>query len=329
MSSGEITADKAKKQRSPNYPAVSLKEAVERVGKIYKADGKVGSPAEAAAKHMGYSGLHGKALTVLSALAKYGLTQNKAGRVVPTSTAISILEYSPDREQNIKARRDAALSPAMYRELVNEFKAHGRLPTDDSLRPDLITKKGFTRKAVGGFLHDFRESLEYAGLLEGNTLKLSPDEGSGGEKNGEDVEIVVGSFVQWASRGIDQFTKPKQVVGITDDRAWAFLEGSPTGVPMSELTVQEQPVTTARTTVPPANPFYAPPRDRDDQDDPSLAQVRTMLDEGPVLLSLPDELSKESVAELEYWMHGVLRRARRKAGLEPESKTDQPDKNKK
>lgn len=41
------------------------------------------------------------------------------------------------------------------------------------------------------------------------------------------------------------------------------------------------------------------------------------LDEGPVVLTWPKKLSAESVAELEYWLEGLVRRARRKAGIDP------------
>jgi hypothetical protein len=50
---------------------------------------------------------------------------------------------------------------------------------------------------------------------------------------------------------------------------------------------------------------------------PNLVELRTILDEGPVVLYCPDNLSQDSVEELQYWLGGIMRRARRKAGLEP------------
>ena len=41
-------------------------------------------------------------------------------------------------------------------------------------------------------------------------------------------------------------------------------------------------------------------------------------DEGPVVLQWPETMSKESFEEFEYWVKGILRRGRRKAGLPPD-----------
>lgn len=169
------TTEKKKKPRSPNYPAVSLKEAVRRTKLIFDKDGRAGGPTESAAKHIGYSGTHGKALSVLSALSKFGLTDNKGGRITPTKAAIEVITFSPGQERHDTALKEAALLPDIYREIVEQYGDAGELPSDESLKPELVTDWKFTPKAVDGFLEDFRESLEYAGLLVGNVLKLSCD----------------------------------------------------------------------------------------------------------------------------------------------------------
>lgn len=168
-----------KRQRSPNYPAVSLRNAVERARKLYAADGRPGSTIEGALRHLGFSGSHGQAMTVLSALKKFGLIEDKAGRIVPTKLAVDVFEFSEDHERHRAALRQMVLNPGIYLELVDQFREHGRLPSDASLKPELVTDMGFNPKAVTGFLADFRDSLEYAGLLVGNELKLSTDTGDG------------------------------------------------------------------------------------------------------------------------------------------------------
>ncbi|MFL5243032.1 MAG: hypothetical protein ACJ8FY_13070 [Gemmataceae bacterium] len=173
MSDEKESAGK-KRERSPNYPAIGLRDAVEhRVRKLYKADGRPGSPIDTAIKHFGYASPHGQALAVVSALKKFGLVEDRHGRIVPTSLAINILEYGPENSEHIEAKKQAALKPEIYAEIVEQYSEHQRLPSDDALRSDLIVKKKFNPKAVTGFLKDFRDTLEYAGLLEGNTLKLS------------------------------------------------------------------------------------------------------------------------------------------------------------
>ncbi len=52
---------------------------------------------------------------------------------------------------------------------------------------------------------------------------------------------------------------------------------------------------------------------------------RITLDEGAVVLQWPEELSAASVMELEYWINGVLRRAKRRAGLKQCNSTETRD----
>jgi hypothetical protein len=56
---------------------------------------------------------------------------------------------------------------------------------------------------------------------------------------------------------------------------------------------------------------------------PGMADERTTLDEGAVTLTYPDSLSPESVTEFEYWIEGVKRRLRRKAGVKTSTAPDQ------
>jgi len=55
----------------------------------------------------------------------------------------------------------------------------------------------------------------------------------------EQKTINVGDLVQWASDGVDQFDTPRRVRGmqVHDQQEWAFVEGSETRMPVSELTV--------------------------------------------------------------------------------------------
>ena len=167
--------EKQGRHRSPNYPAVSLPDAVERVKALVDKDGKAGTPMEAAAKHIGFSGAHGTARTVLSALKKFGLTSDQRGRVVPTQLAVDIINFPPDSSRNKAARQTAALSPLIYKQLVDQYAEMGNVPSPESLKPELIADMGFNPKAVDAFIRDFFSSLEYAGILEGNRLSLSGD----------------------------------------------------------------------------------------------------------------------------------------------------------
>ena len=55
----------------------------------------------------------------------------------------------------------------------------------------------------------------------------------------EQKTVNIGDLVQWASDGVDQFDTPRRVraVQMHDQQEWAFVDGTATAVPMSELTV--------------------------------------------------------------------------------------------
>ena len=60
---------------------------------------------------------------------------------------------------------------------------------------------------------------------------------------------------------------------------------------------------------PPPNPLF--------KATPVMTKDIMTLDEGMAILHWPAELKPESVHEFEYWINGLLRRVRRKAGLKP------------
>jgi hypothetical protein len=165
---------KKRRVRSPAYPAESLEAAVGRVKKLYEADNESGSTVESAAVHMGFNKAHGEALSVLAGLKKFGLVELRGDRVVVTKRAVSILFFA-DQERGQNARREAVMLPQLYRELFNRFKGK-KLPSDQTLRSELIADKGFNPKAVDGFLKDFRASLVYAGISTEKPLDSSGEE---------------------------------------------------------------------------------------------------------------------------------------------------------
>jgi hypothetical protein len=161
------------KHRSPNYPQLTLEEAVGKVRVLYTEDGKHGAPMQAALEHLGFSSMHGHARATLSALKKFGLIEDKGGRVAPTARAIDLLVFDPDQERHITALQEAALAPTLHRTLWDQSVAEERLPSDRSLRQQLITDHDFNPKTVDNFIRDFKSTLEFAGLLNGNKLVLS------------------------------------------------------------------------------------------------------------------------------------------------------------
>jgi hypothetical protein len=60
-----------------------------------------------------------------------------------------------------------------------------------------------------------------------------------GHRHGKGLAPQVGDYVQWTSDGVDQFKPARKVRQIQDRHAW--VDGSQTGMPISEVTVVEPP----------------------------------------------------------------------------------------
>jgi len=170
----DATDSKKPRHRSPNYPTVGLREAVTRVRKLYEADGKAGAPSELAAVHIGFAKPHGQAMSVLAALKKFGLLSEVNGRWVPSQRAIEILNLPETDERRQRSLRDAALSPEIYRQLVEAHKDTG-WPKNDVLESELVTYRNFNPNSVGEFVKELRDSLEFAGLSELSSLDLDTE----------------------------------------------------------------------------------------------------------------------------------------------------------
>lgn len=144
--------------RSPNYPAISLADAVKRIETVHAREHQHPAAREVVVKGMGYSGIHGTSLGALSAAMKYGLLEQdgKGEDYRVTDRAIAIL-HPHNPAEKAEAIRAAARSPSLFNELLEHFK--GVLPSDDNLRAYLI-RRGFTQSSLPAVVQAFRETME-------------------------------------------------------------------------------------------------------------------------------------------------------------------------
>ncbi|MEA1943248.1 MAG: hypothetical protein U9P68_13465 [Pseudomonadota bacterium] len=149
------------RMRSPNFPALTLEEAMKVAGELYSKVRKVTLDREAAAKELGYSGLTGRSLKVLGALNQYGLIDNVAkGKCHVTDLAETALHGFPEEEKAGAIRR-AARAPALFRAIYDEY-GEG-IQSEHAIR-SLLLKRGFTDKGVESALQNFLATQRFAAL---------------------------------------------------------------------------------------------------------------------------------------------------------------------
>jgi hypothetical protein len=149
--------------RSPNYPAITLADAISRVDTLYRKEHKHPTPREVLAKDLGYGSWNGASSAVISALSKYGLLEaaNKEGVFRVSEDAIDILLHHPGEPDRRRAIEKAAFKPALFSELYSVFGKS--LPSDHNLRTFLL-KKDFNQNTVDGVIRIYRDTIEFVNV---------------------------------------------------------------------------------------------------------------------------------------------------------------------
>jgi hypothetical protein len=314
----------AKIHRSPTYPYLTIEDAIKSAQTIYDKEKRHAVPVEVIAQHAGYKDLKSSsAMRSVASLNHYGLVEEDGSgddrKMKLSNRALDILlAESPTSDTRLSAIRTAAAAPSIHQKILQQFPAG--LPSNPTLKNYLIRELNFNDSQVDTFIAKFRKTVDFAKLYSENAG------GKESEHEHEDPPAdkpMPGDKVLW--KGPSDFLAPGiyAVGGLADDGHWVFLQGVPQGVPVSDVKVHKQ----ESLDLPPRNPGYGKPDAIDDQDKPGMEIDRTNLKEGTVVLHWPSELTEESVEELDYWLKGVLRRARRKAGLPPDRTNPRGDSN--
>ena len=144
------------KIRSPNYPGISLPDAIERIKKIHAKAHTHKTDALTMARAAGYGGLNGAALTVLSALKKYDLLEEIGKEVRVSTLAMSIIADPIDSEDRRKAIQTSAFAPNLFLEIRKQFP--DSIPGDEIVRSFLL-KRSFSASSVDTAIRAFRETM--------------------------------------------------------------------------------------------------------------------------------------------------------------------------
>ncbi len=163
------TEDRAKKERSPSFPFIPLRKAVERSEAAMASHKRSATRTTAIGETWGYSPASSGLIQTVAALKAYGLL-NDVGRGEDRRVALSDLALrilSDDRPgARETALRDAATRPKLLKEYISSWSTSR--PSDSHCLSELTLDRGFNREAAKGFLRVFDDNLAFAGLKEGD-----------------------------------------------------------------------------------------------------------------------------------------------------------------
>lgn len=311
--------EKQPRFRSPPFPYIGLAKALSKAEQLYGAVRHHSAALPTAAKAWETGAKSSATLQSAGALIQYGLLEDEGSadsrKVKLTPLALKIvMDRRPGSADRAAALKQAALTPKAFSELYEQYGTTREI--DEALLIHALTverlqqgKAPFSEESASDVVRIYRDSLQYAGF---NDSDKKLDEGE--TESEEDERKIstprspakVGDFVQWVSGGAVQFNEPTAVRAISDDNEWAFVEGSQTGIAMSELEVVAAP---RQNRAPPTLPLpeqeptvydRADPRDKDRMkvvwegslihisatvDKDGLKRLRKKLDAMEVLLS--------------------------------------------
>lgn len=156
------------KTRSPEYPAISLKEAIDRVKMVYGKDYQNRLPKKVIAEHMGYKGLSGASLPIISALTKYGLLDGRGDETRVSDLAVALIAHAPGTPERTAALHTASSLPELFVELDKRFP-DGKA-SDQALRSYLLTSK-FIPGAADAAIRSYRDTKQLVDAESGGYIE--------------------------------------------------------------------------------------------------------------------------------------------------------------
>ena len=249
---------KQKRFRSPAYPAITLQKAVERATELYTNALHHPAPVPVLATSWGYGKKSSGLFATIAALKQFGLLVDEGTgpkrRFKLTSPAIRIVrDPDPDSEKRCEALRVAALAPKIHKELWEKYGLGGLSGSMDMTLKSYLTvdrsddgEAPYSDGVADEVIGEYKATFAFAGLAESGTVstenKLEQDSGNLNKPPPPET-AKIGDFIQWTANGQDQFHIPRQVTWVSDDGAHIRVHGSMTGIPTTETSIVDPPMT--------------------------------------------------------------------------------------
>jgi hypothetical protein len=220
------TQKRPKAGRSPAYPSVSLKTAIEKAAAQLEQEGKYAIPMPSAFTAWGYGEKSSGGRDVRASMRYFGLIsiegEGDGAKVKLTDDALRVLlDERPDQTEKKAIMKRLALNPSAHKKLWSKFT--DGIKSDATAAHYLIFEEGFNKAAADALIAEFKETAAYAGIYEPDSIPviLNPD---GGEDDHDEDETPEPE----TPAGRNPST-PKGKVALMDTERVAFIEESQPG----------------------------------------------------------------------------------------------------
>ncbi len=203
--------------RSPNYPRITLDEALGKIKGVYDKQHNYAADKEVVSVNLGYGGINGGSQAMMGALGSYGLLIKEGKGFKVSDEAVSILELPDDSSQRIDLIKSIAISPDVFAVLNDEYGE--KIPPNELIRHFLIKKK-FLPKAASEVIRIYRANLEFVNQLDFEYNKYSNKDKIADNTKGNEMQGQLANQGQWQNQQIPLPLK---------DGSQVIVDISPTG----------------------------------------------------------------------------------------------------
>lgn len=155
--------------RSPNFPSMSLGEAVDAIKKVFAAEGRSKVPKLSVVKPLGYSSMNGRSLSVLGALKAYGLLDGRADDMRISQEGFILSNAPVDSVEYREALLACFRAPSAFQFFTED---------DEGASPDTLKwklqKSGFQADAAERLVRVYRDSHDLVNAVRGEYKKVIP-----------------------------------------------------------------------------------------------------------------------------------------------------------
>ncbi|HEX8342399.1 MAG TPA: hypothetical protein VF624_15960, partial [Tepidisphaeraceae bacterium] len=148
--------------RSPNYPSLSLGEAVEAIKKVHTAEGRSKAPRLSIVKPLGYTSINGRSLSILGALKAYGLIEGRGDELRISQEGFILANAPPESVEYREALLASFRAPSAFQRFTEE---------DDQASAETLKwklqKGGFQADSAERLVRVYRESRELVNATGG------------------------------------------------------------------------------------------------------------------------------------------------------------------
>lgn len=170
------------RQRSPNYPRAALPKILLRLKKYRSQITDEIGDEENIARRIGYSGVTGASVPVISALKKFGLLEGVLGGFRFSRRTIEIIGL----DENDPVFADLIELTAFTDELYAEIRSHfGKQYPDVSKLREFLLIKGFVPNSIAAVIDIYRQTFDFV-ASRSNDYKSGPDQSIPADNNVRD-----------------------------------------------------------------------------------------------------------------------------------------------